>query len=172
VNPARGNRMRAGSLDQVAGADPGIAMGDETLDYRLFAEDRLAKFVAAGISQRQARELIRLQYRGRQMTYAARYPEATDSIILGEDGAPVGRLLLDRKPDRWRIVDIAVLVAHRGGGLGTRALEECQQHCRAGRVRLELQVAPSNPARRLYGRLGFRVTGEEGLAVEMVWNVV
>jgi ribosomal protein S18 acetylase RimI-like enzyme len=155
--------------DGSAPVDAGTALAREMLDCRLFAGDRLAQFVAAGMSHLQALDLIRLQYLGRKMTYAARYPEATDSIILAADGTPVGRVLLDRKPDRWRIVDIAILAAHRGRGLGTKSLRECQQRCRLAGVRLELQVAPLNPARRLYERLGFQVSGEDAVAVEMVW---
>jgi ribosomal protein S18 acetylase RimI-like enzyme len=151
-------------------SDTGLPVAGEMFDYRLFAEDRLAEFVAAGMSEMQAEDLIQLQYRGRKMTYAARYRGATNSIILGEHGKPVGRLLLDRKLDRWRIVDIAVLVGYRGGGLGTRTLRECQQSCRVAGASLELQVAPLNPARRLYERLGFQVIGEDAVAVEMVWT--
>jgi hypothetical protein len=37
-------------------------------------------------------------------------------------------------------------------------------------ARLELQVRPENPDWRLYERLGFRVAGEAGFAVKMVWS--
>jgi hypothetical protein len=37
-------------------------------------------------------------------------------------------------------------------------------------ARLELQVRPENPAMRLYEPLGFRVAGEAGFAVKMVWS--
>ena len=111
-----------------------------------------------------------MQYRGRKMSWAAQYPDAADSILIADDGTPVGRLLVDRKPHRWRIVDIAVLASHRGRGLGARVLAECRSECGAAGARLELRVAPDNPARRLYERLGFRVTGQDAVAVEMVWN--
>ena len=116
------------------------------------------------------RSLVHMQFRGRAMTYAAQFPAAEDSILLGEDGQPVGRLLLDRRPDRWRIVDIAVLASRRGQGLGTEVVRQCQQRAAAAGARLELQVRPENPARRLYERLGFRVASEAGFAVELVWS--
>lgn len=114
--------------------------------------------------------LVTMQYRGRQMTYAAKYPEAVDSILIADDGTPVGRLLVDCRPDRWRIVDIVVLAAHRGRGLGTSVLEWCQLQCAAAGAELRLQVAPTNPARRLYERLGFRLVAEDATAVEMFWS--
>jgi predicted GNAT family acetyltransferase len=58
----------------------------------------------------------------------------------------------------------------RGQGLGSSVVRQCQQRAAAAGARLELQVRPENPARRLYERLGFRVAGEAGFAVEMVWS--
>jgi len=93
-----------------------------------------------------------------------------DSILLGEDGTPAGRLLVDRRPNCWRIVDIAVLAAYRGRGLATRALRECQRQAAEVGAGLALQVTPSNPALRLYERLGFQVAGRGAVAVEMRWG--
>ncbi len=142
---------------------------DKSFLFNLFAEsqDQLT-----GLRSNEVlwRSLVEIQYRGRAMSYAAQYPEAEDSILLGEDGQPAGRLLLDRRPDRWRIVDLTVLAARRGQGLGTGVVRQCQQRAAAAGARLELQVRPENPARRLYERLGFRVASEAGFAVEMVWS--
>jgi ribosomal protein S18 acetylase RimI-like enzyme len=142
---------------------------DESFLFELFAEsqDQLA-----GLRSNEAlwRSLVEMQYRGRAMSYAAQHPQAEDSILLDEDGQPAGRLLLDRQPDRWRIVDIAVLAARRGQGLGTEVVRQCQQRAASAGARLELQVRPENPARRLYERLGFRVASEAGVSVEMVWS--
>ena len=83
---------------------------------------------------------------------------------------PVGRLLVDRRPECWRIVDVAVLAAYRNIGLGSWAIESCQQQAQAAGAMLELQVRPENRARLLYERLGFKVVSENPLAVEMVWS--
>jgi ribosomal protein S18 acetylase RimI-like enzyme len=138
--------------------------------FALFAEEKAAPLTVIGLPEAQLNALVQMQYRGRKMTYAAQYPEAEDSILLDHSGEPVGRLLVNRKPDCWRIVDIAVLTKHRGRGLGTRALEECQRQAAAVGARLELQVAPQNPARRIYERLGFRTIREDAVAVEKVWS--
>jgi ribosomal protein S18 acetylase RimI-like enzyme len=143
---------------------------DEAFLLTLFAETRAGDFAALGLAEAQLGSLLELQYRGRKMTYAAQYPDAEDSILLGEDGQPVGRLLLDRKPDRWRIVDLAVLTEQRGRGLGSKVLEECCCQAAAAGASLELQVAPQNPAQRLYARLGFRAVREDAVSIEMTWN--
>jgi len=143
---------------------------DEALLFELFAGDKRAEFAVFGVGGLQAEKLIEMQYRGRKLTYGAQYPGAEDSILLDEDGRAAGRLLVDRGAECWRIVDIAVLSGHRGKGMATAALRECQRRCAASGARLELQVAPMNPARRLYERAGFRATREDAMAVEMVWS--
>jgi len=143
---------------------------DEEFLYSLLAEDKAVQLAAMGWGRDQWGPLVELQYRGRKMTYESQYPDAENSILLGEDGTPVGRLLLNRNRDRWRIVDLAILTALRSRGLGTTILSYCQQQAAAAGASLELQVAPFSTARRLYERLGFRAISESATAVEMVWN--
>ncbi|MGA3081099.1 MAG: GNAT family N-acetyltransferase [Terracidiphilus sp.] len=99
-----------------------------------------------------------------------------DSILClkgaGQDALPVGRLLVDQRPDCWRIADIAVLAAYRGRRLGGWALMNLMRECSGAAGRLALRVRPENPARRLYERLGFHVTEEDATGVEMAWSAV
>jgi ribosomal protein S18 acetylase RimI-like enzyme len=143
---------------------------DEQFLFRLFAESQ--EHLAAFRPNAELFEsLIEIQYRGRKQSYSAGFPHAVDAILCVRDEArgalPVGRILVDCKPDRWRIVDIAVLAAHRGKGLGGWALRLCQQRCEAAGAKLALAVKPENRARRLYERLGFRAMEESLLSVEM-----
>jgi GNAT superfamily N-acetyltransferase len=142
---------------------------DEAFRFLLFATDMIALWVEAGLSVVQAQSMAAMQYRGRQMSYATKYPDAEDWILLGLDKKPLGRLLLDRKPDCWRIVDFAVLAEERNKGWGSKALEECQQWAAAAGARMALQVSLQNPARRLYARKGFQVIRTDVMAVEMNW---
>jgi ribosomal protein S18 acetylase RimI-like enzyme len=141
--------------------------------FRLFAEsqEQLSQLLA---NEELWKSLVAMQYRGRQMTYSVEYPCAVDSILClesaGQDALPVGRLLVDRQPDCWRIVDIAVLAAYRGKGLGGWALKNLMRECSGTAGRLALRVKPENPAWRLYERLGFRTTGDDATGSEMVWN--
>jgi ribosomal protein S18 acetylase RimI-like enzyme len=143
---------------------------DDAFLFRLFARDRADQLTAAGIPEMHAEKLIEMQYRGQRTTWAARYPHAENRILITANSTSCGRVLIDRRPARWRIVDIGVLAAHRGRGLATRAIEQCQTHCRNTQMRLELQVNPENPARRLYERLGFRAIQETEISIEMVWT--
>lgn len=143
---------------------------DETLLFQLFALDRVGEFISCGIPPEEAMSLVEMQYQGSKMTYQARYPHAVDSILFNASGAPVGRLLIDRRADCWRIVDIAVLPEDRRKGLATEALKQCQELCKQSGSSLTLQVSPSNPALRLYERLEFRIVDQDTHSVHMLWS--
>lgn len=162
--------MAVSQESSVALAQRPASAEDESLLFTLFAGDKRAEFAAFGVPAAQAEMLVEMQYRGRSMTYAARFPHAEDLILLAEDGTPAGRLLIDREFGRWRIVDIAILPERRGCGLGTRTIEECQTRCAEAGATLGLEVVAANPARRLYERLGFCVSREDPVAVEMIWG--
>jgi ribosomal protein S18 acetylase RimI-like enzyme len=142
---------------------------DESFLFNLFAEsqDHLAALRSNEIVWRR---LVELQYQGRQISYEARTPEAENLLLLDPQGSPLGRILVDRRPHRWRIVDLALMPAWRGRGIGTQVLREYQRQAATAGASLELQVTPLNPARRLYERMGFRAVSEDAQAVEMVWN--
>lgn len=146
---------------------------DEPFLFRLFAESQ-QQLAFSQSDEMLWQSLVEMQYRGRKISYAAAYPEASDMILSLDEGSddptPMGRILVDRGQHRWRIVDLAVLIEHRGKGLGAKALQEFQSQCRRAGASLELEVTKQNPAVQLYKRLGFGVTGEDVLAVRMAWN--
>jgi ribosomal protein S18 acetylase RimI-like enzyme len=141
---------------------------DEAFLFRLFGEtqDQLALIRS---NQALWKTLVDVQYRGRKMTYSEIYPAAEDAIIC-RAGEAAGRLLINREPDCLRIVDIAILAGLRGQGIGSWALRQCQQQAAEAGVRIDLSVNPMNPARLLYERLGFQVTGEGAMHVTMAWS--
>jgi len=143
-----------------AGADT------QNFAYRLFAHDKLAQFAAAGLPQSEA--LVEMQWRGRNLTYATQYPGAEDCIVSLEDGTPVGRYLLQKTQQFWRIVDLAILPEFRGRGIGTRLLEQLARQAATEGLAFTLRVEKDNPAIRLYVRLGFQVIGEDQISYEMV----
>ena len=150
----------------------GVARVTEELRYRLFAEDKLAEFAAMGVPPEQASLLVKMQYRGRAMSYAEAYPQAEEMLLCLQDGAEeiaIGRLLLARATGGWRIVDIALLAAYRGQGHGRSAVEQVQWECAEAGVALRLHVLHGNPAARLYERMGFCAVHQDAIGVEMVW---
>lgn len=98
---------------------------------------------------------------------------ATDAFSQQPIGAAWLRLLTgDDKgygyiDDATPELSVAVLPDCRGKGIGTMLLTKLLQtasiHCSA----FSLSVAPDNPARRLYQRLGFEVVGTSGTSLTM-----
>jgi ribosomal protein S18 acetylase RimI-like enzyme len=141
--------------------------------FRLFAENQ-PQLEPLRAQEAVWRQLVDIQYRGRAMTYSARFPHSMDSILLDSSDMPIGRLLVDhgtgRDPLRWMLVDIALLAAHCGRGVGTAVLRQLLQQAAEAGAAVELQVTPFNRARRLYERLGFQLVGQDMMGADMVWR--
>lgn len=99
--------------------------------------------------------------------------DRAEFLVLECHGDPVGRLYLLREPPRWLIVDIGLLPAWQGRGIGTTLLRQLQQDAQDARTQgLALHVRLDNPrAQALYARLGFRDESVEGMHKLMYWDV-
>ncbi len=73
-------------------------------------------------------------------------------------------------PDEILVIDISLLPAARGGGIGTDILERIQAEAQASGKIVSLHVEKHNPARSLYRRLGFQVTRDKGVYDLMEWR--
>lgn len=118
-------------------------------------------------AQRDA--LLAMQLDAQERSHRARFPDARFDVIE-EAGAPIGRLCVDRSADTLRLVDVALLTAWRGRGIGTALLRELQEEAVRTQRRVALYVASGNPAARLYGRLGFQVVAEDALGRDLEWR--
>ena len=58
----------------------------------------------------------------------------------------------------------------QGQGIGTAILQDMQRDAAEQGLEVRLQVLKVNPARRLYERLGFEVTGETETDRQMAWR--
>lgn len=126
---------------------------DDAFLFELYATTR-PDIASLGLPEAQRDMLLRMQWLAQRQGYAARHPHAEHQLVLvGE--RPAGRLWVAREPTELRLVDISLLPAHRGSGLGTTLLQALQQEATATGKPLRLSVARDNPARRLYARLGF-----------------
>ena len=141
-----------------------------SLAYQLFAVDKLAEFAAIGVPQPQAEELVQMQWRGRTLTYANQYPGAEDWTISLENGTPIGRHLLQKTPQGFRMVDFAILPEWRGQGIGTQVLQQLIQSTAATESIFTLRVEKNNRALHLYKRLGFTIVSSDELSFEMEWK--
>lgn len=109
------------------------------------------------------------QFSAQDHHYRTNYPGATLDVIEVA-GEPAGRLYVHRGPDEIRIMDIALVPAFRGRGIGTGLLGELMDEAGSSGRALSIHVEVNNPARRLYERLGFEPAGEHGVYVLMRWG--
>jgi len=141
---------------------------DEAWQFAIYASTRADELALTGWPPEQCEAFVQQQHRAQQQHYRRHFPGSACQLILaGSNNEVAGRLWLDERPDCLHILDIALLPAWRGRGLGTRCLLDLA--ARAGGRPLGIQVEIHNPARRLYERLGFVADGEpEGLYQAML----
>lgn len=118
------------------------------------------------LEEAQKQALIAMQYSAQKQQYAVLYPDAGHDLILSGE-VPVGRLLVNREPDKIYLVDIALLPEHRGTGIGTAVMNDLVEEADNSGAVLSLHVMKTNPAARLYNRMGLAVTADDGLYFEM-----
>lgn len=144
------------------------AADDEELLYRLYAgtrADELAAWDAA-----QAGAFLRMQQRAQEQSYRRQYPAAKTQIVLAE-GVGIGRLVTEHSAAAILLIDITLLPAWRGRGIGTALIQALQREAANGGQAVRLHVLAANQAaRRLYQRLGFVIEGEPGIYLAMTWS--
>lgn len=123
----------------------------------------------AVLPEAQRASLLALQHRAREHAYRTAYPHADDAVLLLGPAA-VGRLLVDRGPAAWTLVDVAVLPPYQGQGIGRRVLTGLQAAAAVAGRPLHLHVLAQSPAHAWYLRAGFEPVAEQGLYVAMRWE--
>ncbi len=142
---------------------------DGSFLYTLFEEARGAEFAPLALPSSALTQILRMQHRAQSRGYAIQFPDAVDNIVLRGDRC-VGRLLVARDLAALHIVDVALLTAYRGMGIGTFLLQGVCEQAGAQQLDVTLSVRVDNPAQRLYARMGFTLTGGDGHSITMHWT--
>jgi len=138
---------------------------------RLYASTREQELVILDWSDEQKDAFVAMQYDAQDRHYRSAYPDATFEVII-VDGRAIGRIYIDRGEKTISLIDISLLPAYRGRGIGTRLLRDLQREAAERNRQLRLHVDVGNRAGRLYQRLGFEAVGEAGVYQEMEWRPV
>lgn len=139
---------------------------DQDFLFRLYADTRTQEMSLFGWPAAQQETFLRMQFNAQQHWYGMAYSGGDHQIVLVE-GQPVGRILVFRESGANRLVDIALLAPFRGHGIGTQLLRDLIGKSSQENLPVALQVLKNNPARHLYERLGFVITGEDGMYYQM-----
>ena len=146
-----------------------ITPDDERFLYAVYASTREEELAIVPWTPAQKDAFLRMQFAAQHAYYQEHYAGSAFDIILLAD-TPVGRLYVSRWPDQICIVDIALLPAYRGRGIGSALLQTLQREARAVAKPLSIHVERANRALRLYERLGFEMRTDKGVYLFLQWR--
>lgn len=142
---------------------------DRIFSRQVYAGTRLEEMAMLDWSADQKEAFLRMQFETQERSYRLQFPQASYEVILLE-GVPAGRLITDRTPEELHIIDIALLPAFRGNGTGGGLIRRLQAEAARNGQTVRLYVETFNPTMRLYERLGFVKTADQGVYSEMSWR--
>ena len=137
---------------------------DESFLFEVYASTRIDELEGLGWDDNQKQAFIKMQFFARERTY----PRVDNYIILANE-RPVGRILVNRNEAGILLHDIALLTEFRNAGIGSRLIQDLMKEATAAGKPITLHVFTMSPAVRLYERLGFVRTGDDGAYLEMKW---
>ncbi len=143
------------------------ADADNPFFFTVYADTRTAEMASWGWSSEEQLEFLRTQFKFQQRSYQVQYPNLESRIVLSGN-TPAGRMLLARNETETVLVDISLLANFHNLGIGAALLQELQGEINPGGS-LRLSVMKTNPARRLYERLGFHISDVGEVYLSMVW---
>ena len=138
---------------------------DDELLFRIYASTRAQELAVLAWDGVAEEAFLRGQFAAQRASYE-RYPGRSDHVVL-VGGEPAGRLCLARGEREIAVVDIALLPRFRGRGVGSALLRGVLDEAAAADKRVRIHVERSNPALRLYQRLGFRVVADLGVYLRL-----
>ncbi len=142
---------------------------DAELLYRIYASTREDELAVVPWDAPAKEAFLRMQFAAQDTHYRAAFPDASyDLIVSGAD--VLGRLYVDRGETAWQVIDLSLLPRHRGKGIGTRLLTGVLASAGAAGKPVRMHVERFNPARRLYGRLGFREIADKSVYLLLEWQ--
>jgi ribosomal protein S18 acetylase RimI-like enzyme len=135
----------------------------------VYASTRQEELDAMGWPPSVREAFVKMQFNAQQQGYRTTFPQAEFAIILHRDQA-IGRIVIDRAETGILLVDLALLPAHRGRGIGTALVKDLLREAAAAQKPVRLSVIKGQRAFSLYQRLGFKKTGEAGWRDQMEWR--
>jgi GNAT superfamily N-acetyltransferase len=149
----------------IACSDPGLRLRpavdtDGPFLRHLFKASRAEGFAAAQLPAAALDALLDQQFRVQTASYALQFPGSSSFLIEWRQRA-IGRLMLFCGCECWHVIDLMLLDADRGQGIGTDVMQSVAVEAGSKGVGLlTLVVLEANQrARRFYTGLGFAGMG-------------
>lgn len=147
----------------------------------VYASTRADELALTGWPDAQCLAFVEMQFSAQWQHYWQHHPQSRCQLVVADSppagadadagGTCLGRLWVDRSARQVHVLDIALLPAARGHGVGTALLQALMAEARQCGVPLTVSVEVHNPARSLYDRLGFLPQGvPQGIHQRMAWQ--
>ncbi|OCW56917.1 GNAT family N-acetyltransferase [Hoeflea olei] len=137
--------------------------------HELYASTREWELAPLPWSSEQKAAFVDMQFRVQHSHYMKHYPDAL-WLIIELEGEAAGRLYLERWPAEHRIIDISLMPAMRNRGFGSALLGDLLDEAAACARAVGIHVEKTNPALRLYRRLGFEIAEDKGVYDLLKWR--
>jgi GNAT superfamily N-acetyltransferase len=127
---------------------------DTELLLAIYRSTRESEISAFGWTEDEVSRFVNFQFDAQSRYYAEYFAPAEHSVVM-VDGAPAGRLLVDRSGNAVHIVDISLLPPFRRGGVGAELVHRLLEEAEVRGVPVTGHVEPGNEARMFWKRMGF-----------------
>lgn len=147
-----------------------VSSDDDEFLYQVYRSTRVEELAPVPWPEAEKDAFLRQQFALQREHYNKHYAATTEFSVIEVDAERAGRLYVARWPREIRIVDIALLPAYRGRGIGARLLRSLLAEGADSGRSVSIHVERANPALRLYERLGFVFVEERGVYFFMEWR--
>lgn len=139
-------------------------MTDADLPFiaELYASTRRNEIAHIGWSETMQAAFLAQQHEAQHRHYRLHFADA-EWLIIEAGGKAIGRLYWRSEPADLYIIDISLVPARRGNGLGGAILQDLLEMARDAGRGVSIRVEKHNPARRLYARKGFALVEDQGV---------
>ena len=134
----------------------------------LYASTRNEEMATVPWTDEQRAAFVDMQFQAQLNHYREYYPGATHDLVL-VSGRPVGRLYVDRQEREIEILDLTISARERNAGIGSLLLSRILDEAAKTGKTVGIFVENFNPSTRLFERLGFRETDQEGFHQHLQW---
>lgn len=133
----------------------------------VYFSTREQEMALTGWPQQQINNFLQMQFDAQHQHYMTHYNTERFYVIEHQKQA-VGRLYVHSMPREIRIVDIALLPAWRGMGLGSFLINQILREASTEKKAVSIHVEKNNPALAWYERMGFTKAEDKGVYDFMV----
>lgn len=134
----------------------------------LYASTRWEEVMQAPWDDQQRIDFLKQQFEAQHKHYLSHYPHA-EKLLIRRDQKNIGRIYVDRDEVSICLIDVALLTAERGCGLGTAILKELLQEAQETNKKIVIHVENFNPAYHWYLKHGFQQVEDKGVYQYMEW---